>query len=163
MSPYVSLRAVGKTYGSRPLFSGVSLGVGRGERIGLIGANGSGKSTLLKILAGITQPDTGERTIRKLAKLAYLAQEDEFPPGRSVEEIVAEPLLGEGLPEADVFTRVGQVLGKAGFTSRDHRADDLVGVRGRSKRAHNASSLLHDLLPFDPDEISNLAAHRRVP
>ena len=37
----------------------VSLTVGRGEMVGLIGANGSGKSTLLQVIAGIYEPDTG--------------------------------------------------------------------------------------------------------
>lgn len=42
----------------------VSLELGRGECMGLIGANGAGKSTLLKILNGIILPDGGEVTIR---------------------------------------------------------------------------------------------------
>ncbi len=153
MSPYVSLRSVSKSYGLRPLFSGVSLGVGRGERIGLIGANGSGKSTLLKILAGITQPDDGERTIRKLAKLAYLAQEDSFAPGLGVEEIVAESLLGEGLPESEVFTRVGVALGKAGFVNLNQRADDLSG--GWRKRLALARELIKEPDVLLMDEPTN--------
>jgi lipopolysaccharide transport system ATP-binding protein len=42
----------------------VSFAVSRGEVLGLIGANGAGKSTLLKVLSRITQPTTGEVTIR---------------------------------------------------------------------------------------------------
>ena len=41
-----------KSFGSRVLFQGITLGISEGERLGLIGPNGSGKSTLLKILCG---------------------------------------------------------------------------------------------------------------
>lgn len=43
---------------------GVSLHIGEGERVGLIGTNGSGKSTLLKVLAGVLYPSSGEMIIR---------------------------------------------------------------------------------------------------
>ena len=46
-------RNLAKSIGPRMLFSGITLGLSEGERIGLIGANGSGKSTLLRIFAGL--------------------------------------------------------------------------------------------------------------
>jgi ABC-type polysaccharide/polyol phosphate transport system ATPase subunit len=42
----------------------VSLTIGRGERVGVIGHNGAGKSTLLKLLAGVYPPTSGRRTVR---------------------------------------------------------------------------------------------------
>src|SRR3977135_2030339 len=48
----------------------ISLQIGQGERVGIIGRNGAGKSTLLKILSRITWPTTGEAIIRgRLASL----------------------------------------------------------------------------------------------
>lgn len=44
--------------------SGVTMEIGEGERVGLIGTNGSGKSTLLKVLAGVVYPTTGDMLIR---------------------------------------------------------------------------------------------------
>ncbi|MFD1050695.1 ATP-binding cassette domain-containing protein, partial [Kibdelosporangium lantanae] len=59
MANLVNLEAVTKSYGVRPLLDTVSLGVGEGDRIGVVGLNGGGKTTLLEVLAGIEEPDGG--------------------------------------------------------------------------------------------------------
>jgi iron complex transport system ATP-binding protein len=57
-------RSVSFSYDARrspePVLDGVSLEIGRGDRIGLLGPNGSGKTTLLKLLAGMLTPQRGE-------------------------------------------------------------------------------------------------------
>ena len=47
------------SFGSLVVLDGVSLSVGRGDRIGIIAPNGVGKSTLLRVLAGELEPDSG--------------------------------------------------------------------------------------------------------
>ncbi|MGH4000471.1 MAG: ATP-binding cassette domain-containing protein, partial [Pseudonocardiaceae bacterium] len=59
MANLVNLESVSKSYGIRPLLSGVSLGIAEGDRIGVVGLNGGGKTTLLEVLAGIEAPDAG--------------------------------------------------------------------------------------------------------
>jgi ATP-binding cassette subfamily F protein uup len=152
MSTIASLREASKSFGARTLFSTISLSLSQGERVGLIGANGSGKSTLLRILAGIEKPDSGELILRRQARLAYLAQEDSFEPGRTVEQVVAEPLtpmLGHGLTEAELYTRVGSALSKIGFIDHAQAADGLSG--GWTKRLALARALVQepDLLLLD--------------
>src|SRR5262249_25966278 len=58
--------------GGRTLFDDVSLRVGDGERVALVGANGSGKSTLLRILAGDEQARNG--SVRGEGRLLYMRQ-----------------------------------------------------------------------------------------
>jgi len=62
-------------FGSRALFSGISLFIGPRERIGLVGKNGAGKSTLLKTLAGLQKANEGTISLTRGTTVGYLAQE----------------------------------------------------------------------------------------
>ncbi|MEX2518703.1 MAG: ABC-F family ATP-binding cassette domain-containing protein [Paracoccaceae bacterium] len=76
--PILTLDNVTLGFGAEPLFSQLSLSVGPGERLCLVGRNGSGKSTLLKIIAGLVEPDSGGRFAGPGAKISYLPQEPDF-------------------------------------------------------------------------------------
>lgn len=57
--PLLEAQALSKSFGATAALTGVDLDVLAGERVAVIGENGAGKSTLMKILAGVTQPDSG--------------------------------------------------------------------------------------------------------
>ena len=71
----LGLSGLGKSFGGRTLFEGVSVQLNAGSRYGLVGANGSGKTTLLKILAGDEQATEGTFTLQKGARMGVLRQD----------------------------------------------------------------------------------------
>ncbi len=73
---------------SRVLLDAVSLGVERGDRIGVVGLNGGGKTTLLDIIIGERAPDGGRVSRVGGLHLAHLAQGDTLPPGALVRDVV---------------------------------------------------------------------------
>src|SRR6266852_5982791 len=83
MTVLLTVQGLTKGYGPRPLFTDLSCDLRAGERIGLIGPNGAGKSTFLRLLAGLEEPEAGTRSLRRTARVGYVAQEDVFPPGQT--------------------------------------------------------------------------------
>ena len=81
------------THGVEPLLAGASLSVGRDDRICLVGRNGSGKSTLLKIIAGLVEPDEGERFVQPGIHVEYLAQDPSFDGFQKAEDFVLQGLM----------------------------------------------------------------------
>ena len=73
----ISVTNVGKSFGARVLFAGVTLQLNAGERYGLVGANGSGKTTLLNILAGRMEASEGAVSTPKRLRPGTLFQ-DQF-------------------------------------------------------------------------------------
>ncbi len=110
----LSVDAVGKGFG-RPLFEDLSFGIFEGDRAGLIGPNGSGKSTLLKILAGLEEPDSGTRSLRRGVRVGYVPQDPEFPRDATAEEVLTLALAADPAEEFEKAARVAVTLGKAGF------------------------------------------------
>lgn len=76
--PLLTLDSISLGFGGDPLFSGLNLVIGPGERLCLVGRNGAGKSTLLKVIAGLVEADGGSRFTQPGAKIAYLRQEPDF-------------------------------------------------------------------------------------
>ncbi len=72
MANLVNLETVSKGFGTRVLLDGVSLGIGRGERIGVVGRNGDGKSTLLAVLSAREPADSGRVTHARDLRLGFL-------------------------------------------------------------------------------------------
>ncbi len=125
--------------------------------MGLIGPNGAGKSTLLKILAALEHADDGKVETARGARIAYLAQEDDFPPGSTVEDVLGsacaprspEALSDSSTDERSRRTRAAILMGKLGFDQAAARVDTLSG--GWRKRLAIGRQLIAepDLLLLD--------------
>jgi macrolide transport system ATP-binding/permease protein len=86
----VVAEGLAKAYGAQ-LFSGAGFTIGRGEKVGLVGANGSGKTTLLRIIARETTADSGAVRCSPAARVGYLDQHASgLHDGRTVLDEVCE-------------------------------------------------------------------------
>ncbi len=166
----VNLERVHKAYGVRPLLSEVSLGVGAGERIGVVGRNGDGKTTLLRIIGGLEEPDQGRVSRNRGLRLGFLTQGDDLDPAASVRAAVLEGRADHEWAADPVTRGVVEVL-LAGVP-----LDRVVGgLSGGERRRCSLARLLlgeHDLVILDEptnhldvEAVSWLARHlsRRVP
>ena len=147
----VNLEAVSKGFGTRTLLDSVSLGVGRGERIGVVGRNGDGKSTLLQVLARREEPDSGRITHNRELRLGYLGQSDDLDPDQTVLHAVlgdAETYTWASDPRARSVME--HLLGEI-----DHEA--LIGTLsgGERRRTSLARLLLTDVDLLILDEPTN--------
>ena len=90
MANLVNLESVSHAFGTRVLLDGVSLGIGAGEVIGVVGRNGDGKTTLLRILTGDLVPDSGRVTISNSASIGVLSQHQAGSPGETIRQVVLD-------------------------------------------------------------------------
>jgi ATP-binding cassette subfamily F protein uup len=132
---------------SRVLLDAVSLGVERGERVGVVGLNGGGKTTLLEVLSGRRAPDSGRVSRLGGLKLAYLTQGDDFPAGATVRDIVLAHYAADHEWASDPKAR--DVLGGLGVRELERGVAGLSG--GEKRRVALARALLGepDLVVLD--------------
>ncbi|MFL6172856.1 MAG: ABC-F family ATP-binding cassette domain-containing protein, partial [Marmoricola sp.] len=143
MSNLVNLEKVTKSFGIRILLDEVSLGVGVGERIGIVGRNGDGKTTLLNLMTGREEPDLGRVSRSRGLHLGYLDQRDLLDDSHSVREVV---LGGKADHEwaADATTReVVEVLLDGIALDRE-----VHGLSGGERRRCSLAKLL-----LEPDDL----------
>ncbi|QYF88345.1 ABC-F family ATP-binding cassette domain-containing protein [Brevundimonas sp. PAMC22021] len=81
--PLVALKDVRLQDGPRPLFDGVDLAIEPRSRAALVGRNGAGKSTLMKVVMGLIEPDSGDRSVQSAVRFAYVPQEPDLSPPSS--------------------------------------------------------------------------------
>lgn len=96
----INMENVSKSYGLTTLLDGVSLGIGTGDRVGVVGLNGGGKSTLLRVLYGSDTPDSGRVSHNNGLRMAMVTQ-----------DVLREALTDPALAELTVGQAVLQPLG----------------------------------------------------
>jgi NitT/TauT family transport system ATP-binding protein len=100
---------------------GLSLAVGRGEVVALIGPNGCGKSTFLRVVTGLLAPESGSVSLdadpihAPDPRIGLVFQEPRLLPWRSAADNVAWPLELAGLPRDEIAGRVRELLGLVGL------------------------------------------------
>jgi ABC transport system ATP-binding/permease protein len=174
---YLSVESISKSYNEKTLFSDITFGIAKGEKVALVGRNGCGKSTLLNLLAGNEAPDTGQVVFKKDKRIAFLSQNPEFDPRHTVKDAIfsyedekletilayENALMNETesgelekiiekmdlLQAWDYEVQVKQILGKLGIHDLSDEVIKLSG--GQRKRIALASVLINrpDFLILD--------------
>jgi putative ABC transport system ATP-binding protein len=151
---------------------GVTLTIGKGEFLGIMGASGSGKTTLLHMVGLLDQPTSGrimidgldilgltdyEKTMFRLYKLGYVFQDYALVPDLTVMENVSLPaMLRKDRTEAQVKKDSYSILEKIGLCDRrDHLPRELSG--GQQQRVSIARAMVNkpDIL-FADEPCANL-------
>lgn len=160
----IELIDIHKRFGDTPVLRGISLSIGAGEIVCIIGPSGSGKSTLLRCINYLERPTSGriiiegepayytetdgrlmqlpEREIvRTRRKLGMVFQDFALFPHLSVRQNVTEGLVhGLGVDRAAAATRAQQMLDRVGLADRaDYFPDELSG--GQKQRVAIARAL----------------------
>jgi ATP-binding cassette subfamily F protein uup len=97
-APLLQLTGVSLSFGGAPLFDDLSLVVPPGDRVALVGRNGSGKSTLMKVMAGLIEPDRGERVVPAFVRVGYMEQDPDLSGFATLGDYAAS-----GLPEGEAY------------------------------------------------------------
>ena len=148
----VNLEVVTKAHGTTVLLDAVSLGIGGGDRVGVVGRNGGGKTTLLSVLTRSEPPDAGRVTHVGGLRLAYLPQDAAPPPTATVREVViGDAATHEWAGDAGVRA----ILDGLGLTALG--LDTVVGPMsgGEGRRVALAALLVRDVDLLVLDEPTN--------
>ncbi|MCW2518413.1 MAG: sulfonate transporter ATP-binding protein [Mycobacterium sp.] len=133
------LRNVDKWYGRHHVLADVSVRIGNGEIVALIGRSGSGKSTVLRVLAGLSTDHSGERVVAGAPALAF--QEPRLFPWRDVRTNVGYGLTRSRLSNSEVISRADRALGDVGLFDRAE-AWPLTLSGGQAQRVSLARALV---------------------
>src|SRR5687767_5974069 len=118
----VVLDEVSLFFGDRMIFDAVSLRLGHGDRIGLIGPNGSGKTTLLKVIAGDQEVDDGTVTRANGVRVAWLPQDISIAGGRSLIDMILSSVPGR----RELDARLAQTEAALEKGTHDHLPEDQL-------------------------------------
>ncbi|PSL56307.1 putative ABC transport system ATP-binding protein [Saccharothrix carnea] len=143
MTPVVELREVGREYQGVVALRDVSLTIGRGELVGIVGPSGSGKSTMLNLIGTLDRPTRGEvridgHAVRELSDRAlsalrasvigFVFQQFHLSTGMSTVDNVADGLLYAGVGVGQRRRRAVEALKAVGLGHRlTHRPHELSG------------------------------------
>lgn len=147
MISFLQIENLSKSFGDKMLFSGLTLGIYEGDKIGIVARNGAGKSTLMRIIAGKEDFDEGRIVPKDGLRIGFLEQYPEYDPEKSIIENAIPVKTGHD--DWNLEDRVRSMLTLFGLRDLDQKAANLSG--GQVKRMALAKILLGepDLLMFD--------------
>lgn len=159
--PLIAVQNLSMSYGpSRLVLSDINCDIKRGEFVALLGPSGCGKSTLLRLVAGLISQSSGSLTVagqdpviarRSSQRVAFVFQEPNLLPWRTVSANIALPLELRGTPRAEQTRAATEILSLVGLTADDARKRPRNLSGGMRMRVSLARALVThpDLLLLD--------------
>ncbi|MDR2894790.1 MAG: ABC transporter ATP-binding protein [Alistipes sp.] len=172
----IAIRNVRKSFGDLAVLKGITLTVGRGETVSVVGPSGAGKTTLLQIAGTLSRPDSGsvvidgvdvgalndnELSAFRNSRVGFVFQFHNLLPEFTAFENVCMPGYIGGRERREVETRAAELVDILGLNSRrDHKPAELSG--GEAQRVAIARALVNSPAVLLADEPSgNLDSHNR--
>jgi ATP-binding cassette subfamily F protein 3 len=124
------LERVSKIYPTGEVLRDVTWEVKAGDRIGLVGVNGAGKSTQMRLIAGLEEPSGGQIVRQGDPRIAYLQQEFDVDPRRSVRQELFQA-FGEAAQVLNQQREVEAAMASERAAADADHLDDLIHELGR--------------------------------
>jgi ABC-type nitrate/sulfonate/bicarbonate transport system ATPase subunit len=136
----LEVKHVSKSFDGKPVLQDISIELGQGELVCLLGVSGGGKTTLFNVISGLLEPDQGqifldgEDITNKPGKISYMLQKDLLLPYRTIEDNVALPLLLKGMQKSEARRQVSPLFEQFGLegTQKKYPAQLSGGMRQRA-------------------------------
>ena len=165
VAPVLEARGLTVSWEGMGVLDDVSLSVGTGQLVCLVGRSGSGKSTLFHALAGLSRPDSGvvllegEDVTGRPGRIAYMLQKDLLLPERTVLDNTALPLLLKGVPKARA--RASERFARFGLEGSQGLYPDQLSGGMRQRAALLRTCLMDDPVVLMDEPFSALDALTR--
>ena len=142
----ISTSDLGKEYGARSLFAGVSLQLNARSRYGLVGANGSGKSTFMRILAGDEEASSGSVNLVRRARVGVLRQDRFLDDGALILDLAmrGDAQVSQALDEQRRLV-AGDLANQPEAAGRVGDLEDLIAAHDGYTLEARASEVLEGL------------------
>jgi ATPase subunit of ABC transporter with duplicated ATPase domains len=122
----IRLDNISKQHGHQILFIDASMGVQKGEKVGLVGPNGAGKTTIFRMIAGQEQPDDGQATIEAGMTIGYFSQDVGEMSGMSAVAAVMDGVGPVSALATEIASLEAAMADPAGAGYGPDRMDALV-------------------------------------
>ena len=136
----LEVKNISKSFDGKPVLQDISIELGRGELVCLLGASGGGKTTLFNVISGLLKPDHGKVLLdgkditNQPGHISYMLQKDLLLPYRTIEDNVALPLLLKGMKKKEARLQVSPMFARFGLdgTQKQYPAQLSGGMRQRA-------------------------------
>jgi lipoprotein-releasing system ATP-binding protein len=172
----IAIKGLRKSFGKLAVLKGITLSVGRGEIVSIVGPSGAGKTTLLQIIGTLSRPDSGsvvidgvdvsalndsELSAFRNGRIGFVFQFHNLLPEFTAFENICIPGYIGGRDRREVEARADELIDMMGLTERrDHKPAELSG--GEAQRVAIARALVNSPAVILADEPSgNLDSRNR--